>query len=139
MGYHLAAGAPVGDLSRPRLFAPVAARIARGEEPPGELRDAQARVDRGWARDYARIIYLDHFGNAITGIRAEGVEQERRLGVGTRVLPAARTYSEVAPGAAFWYANANGLVEIAVNRGNAAATSASGWAIRWRGAEKKTD
>lgn len=103
------------------LFAPVAARIARGEEPPGELRDAQARVDRGWARDYARIIYLDHFGNAITGIRAEGVEQERRLGVGTRVLPAARTYSEVAPGAAFWYANANGLVEIAVNRGNAAA------------------
>lgn len=103
------------------LFAPVAARIARGETPPGERRDARPRIDRGRGPDYARVVYLDHFGNAVTGIRAEGVDPDRRLKAGGRTLASARTYSNVAPGEAFWYANANGLVEIAVNRGRAAA------------------
>ncbi|MGE0373096.1 MAG: S-adenosyl-l-methionine hydroxide adenosyltransferase family protein [Gammaproteobacteria bacterium] len=103
------------------LFAPVAARIARGELPPGEPGDAAQRVDRGWAQDYARIIYVDHFGNALTGIRAGGIDGRRRLEAGGRTLAAARTFADVAPGETFWYANANGLVEIAVNRGNAAA------------------
>ncbi|MFP6708114.1 MAG: SAM hydroxide adenosyltransferase, partial [Alphaproteobacteria bacterium] len=35
-------------------------------------------------------------------------------------LHQSRTFSEVTPGQAFWYANANGLVEIAVNQGSAA-------------------
>lgn len=101
------------------LFAPVAARIACGEAPPGEPCDAATRIDRAWTPDYGQIIYLDHFGNAITGLRADGADLQRHLAVGARRLPGARTYSDVAPGEAFWYANANGLVEIAVNRGNA--------------------
>jgi S-adenosylmethionine hydrolase len=32
-----------------------------------------------------------------------------------------RTFAEAAVGEAFWYANANGLVEVAVNQGHAAA------------------
>jgi S-adenosylmethionine hydrolase len=49
-------------------------------------------------------------------------------------LPGARTYADVAPGAAFWYVNANGLVEIAVNRGSAAAQLGLrvGDAVTWR-------
>ncbi len=31
----------------------------------------------------------------------------------------ARTFSDRLPGAAFWYENSNGLVEIAVNQGHA--------------------
>lgn len=38
----------------------------------------------------------------------------------TQELPSARVL--VAPGGAFWYENANGLAEIAVNRGSAAQT-----------------
>lgn len=34
----------------------------------------------------------------------------------------ARTFSYVLPGQPFWYENSNGLAEIAVNQGNAAAT-----------------
>lgn len=34
----------------------------------------------------------------------------------------ARTFSDVLPGQPFWYENSNGLAEIAVNQGNAAAT-----------------
>lgn len=100
------------------LFAPVAARLARGELPPGTHTDAAARIDRSWPADYERIIYIDHFGNAMTGIRAD-TAPERPLTVKGQVLPHARTYSDVPVGQAFWYENANGLVEIGVNRGSA--------------------
>ncbi len=39
--------------------------------------------------------------------------------MGDRRILRARTFSDVAPGAAFWYENANGLAEIAVNCGHA--------------------
>ena len=106
------------------LFAPVAARLARGESPPGDKRlwDERPAADRprpDWPDDLAEIIYIDHFGNAITGLRAATLEPDAVLEAdGTRVLRA-RTFSEVPPGQAFWYENANGLAEIAVNRGRA--------------------
>ena len=48
------------------LFAPVAAMLARGERPPGEPR--KNNVDRRpkWTDDLAEIVYVDHFGNAMT-------------------------------------------------------------------------
>lgn len=101
------------------LFAPVAGRIARGEDPPGELRDATGRIDRGWPEDHSCIIYVDHFGNAMTGIGAGSVPGHALLVAKGRVLPRARTYSDMPAGEPFWYANANGLVEIAVGCGNA--------------------
>lgn len=101
------------------VFAPVAARLARGEAPPGERRAPQEGVRREWPDDLAEIIYIDHFGNAMTGLRAPRVPAEARLRVGDRLLRSARTFSSVAPGSAFWYENANGLVEIAVNQGRA--------------------
>ena len=42
-----------------------------------------------------------------------------RLAAGGHILDRARTFSDVPPGAAFWYENANGLAEIAVNGGRA--------------------
>ena len=42
-----------------------------------------------------------------------------RLSAGGRVLAHAETFSAVPQGAAFWYVNSNGLVEIAVNQGRA--------------------
>ncbi|MGD2056493.1 MAG: SAM-dependent chlorinase/fluorinase, partial [Gammaproteobacteria bacterium] len=39
--------------------------------------------------------------------------------VNGHTLRQARTFSATGEGSAFWYANSNGLVEIAVNRGRA--------------------
>ena len=36
-----------------------------------------------------------------------------------QALRRARTFSDLPPGAAFWYENSNGLAEIAVNQGRA--------------------
>lgn len=101
------------------LFAPVAAMLARGETPlskPAVLTSPPGE----WPEDLAVIVYIDHFGNAITGMRSSLLGHDKKIRVSGTVLQFARTFSDVPPGAAFWYGNANGLVEIAANRGNAA-------------------
>jgi S-adenosyl-L-methionine hydrolase (adenosine-forming) len=100
------------------LFAPVAAILARGEPPPGVPRKhAERRAD--WPDDLAEIVYVDHFGNAMTGLRASMLAADARLAVAGRLLERARTFGDRPPGAAFWYENSNGLAEIAVNGGRA--------------------
>ena len=101
------------------LFAPLAARLAKGESPPGQRQDYRQRLTPGWPEDYWHIVYIDHFGNAMTGIRAGIMPRTSRLVVRGHHLSYARTYSDVPPGGGFWYENANGLIEIAINQGRA--------------------
>ena len=72
-----------------------------------------------WPEDLPQVLYIDHFGNAITGLRAERIGRDTRLRIGGAILAYARTYSEVRAGEGFWYENANGLAEIAVNQARA--------------------
>jgi S-adenosyl-L-methionine hydrolase (adenosine-forming) len=101
------------------LFAPVAAMLARGTRPPMRARDS-VREPR-WPDDLAEIVYIDRYGNAMTGFRGSAMRDGATLILGDkrRVIHAA-TFSAVPEGQAFWYENSNGLVEIAVNRGRAA-------------------
>lgn len=99
------------------LFAPIAARLARHEAPPGQLRAPPALDD--WPVDLPQIIYLDHYGNAMTGLRAAALGESAVLQTGAHQLQRARTFSDVPAGQGFWYENANGLAEIAVNQGRA--------------------
>jgi S-adenosylmethionine hydrolase len=101
------------------LFAPVAARLARGEAPPGERRPDDFARCPDWLDDAAEIVYVDSYGNAVTGLRAASVPTTARLVAGRRRLATARTFSDVPVGAGFWYENSNGLVEIAFNQGRA--------------------
>jgi S-adenosylmethionine hydrolase len=57
----------------------------------------------------------------VTGLRVATMRPEQTLRAGGEAVKNARIFLEVPPGAVFWYENANGLVEIAVNRGSAAA------------------
>jgi S-adenosylmethionine hydrolase len=93
--------------------------LARGEPPPGRPRkdDADRRADG--PDDLSEIVYVDHFGNAMTGLRAAMLPRNARLVAAGRVLEGARTFSDRQPGTAFWYENSNGLAEIAVNQGRA--------------------
>lgn len=104
------------------LFAPVAARLARGERPaPGWAEahsGAQAKA-ADWPEDLARIVYIDGFGNCMTGLRPAALPAGTEIRVKGQSLARARTFSDLPPGSAFWYENANGLAEIAVNQGRA--------------------
>ena len=102
------------------LFAPVAARLARGEAV--EEGAVAAPVGADWSDDLPEVIYVDDFGNAVTGLRASVVDSRAGLVIDGRRLPRARTFADVPVGQAFCYENSSGLLEIAVNQGSAAET-----------------
>jgi hypothetical protein len=103
------------------LFAPVAALLARGDrrgarlEKPGKLEAAFG------AEDLAEVIYVDHYGNAMTGTRAASLPPGVKLMVKSRAIAPARVFSEAPAGSLFWYENSVGLAEIASNAASAAA------------------
>lgn len=103
------------------LFAPAAAALALGA-PLAMQACGCVQVDCGtWPDDLAQILFVDHYGNAVTGLRAAGIAPGARMRVGGAVLDQARVFADAAPGAVFWYGNSSGLVEIAANRASAAA------------------
>jgi S-adenosylmethionine hydrolase len=116
------------------VFAPIAAAIARGDLPRERLTPVDGLAVQLDGGDLAQVIYVDHYGNAWTGLRADALPRDRRLVVAGRELPYAGVFGEAAPGAAFWYGNSSGLVEIAVNRGSAAQSLGVtiGTAVTWR-------
>jgi len=101
------------------VFAPVAAQLASGLSVEGVDVSAACLEKPDWPDDLFRVVYIDRFGNAITGVRASEVEVSQMLSVNGHGLRSAQTFSDVGVGEAFWYANSNGLVELAVNRGRA--------------------
>ena len=104
------------------LFAPVAAMLASGEDMQKHLgpgRKAAAAAIAPAAR--RRIIYIDGYGNCMTGLREADMQGYGCLSFGNgRVLERAGTFCAVPLGTAFWYVNSLGLAEIAVNGGSAA-------------------
>lgn len=101
------------------VFAPIAARLALGDTLPGKKIPADSIIDTKWPCDRYSIIYIDHFGNAMTGIQAAKISNSAILTINHQAVHFARTYSEVPVASAFWYCNANGLVEVAMNQANA--------------------
>lgn len=103
------------------LFAPIAAWIAAGRFPSDKLTlvaEANIQFD---AADLPRIVYIDHFGNAWTGIRGGLADAAVQLQVKGKLLAWRSVFADAGKGEAFWYVNSAGLIEIAANRANAAA------------------
>ena len=103
------------------LFAPIAAWIAAGRFPQDKLSPVEKLEVEFDAAELPRIVYIDHYGNAWTGVRGGLMTGENLLEVKGRALPNCRTFSEAGKGEAFWHVNSSGLVEIAANRASAAA------------------
>jgi S-adenosylmethionine hydrolase len=103
------------------LFAPVAAWVSRGALPADKLEAAPGLRVQLAADDLAEIVYIDHYGNALTGLRAGSVPRDARLAIAGRELHYARVFDDAGAGQAFWYENSIGLLEIAVGNGDAAA------------------
>lgn len=101
------------------LFAMIAAEIARGDFPDEKLVPIDQLNVVFDAGDLARIIYIDHFGNAWTGVR--GVLHDAHVSVAGETFRHSESFGFVDKGAGFWFINSVGLLEFAVNRGSAAA------------------
>ena len=101
------------------LFAQVAAWLALGQSENACL-VVDDRTEDYAQLDLFEIIYIDKYGNAMTGIRGEPHSPIKPLIAKGVTFSAARTFSDVKPGSSFCYLNSNGLIEIAVNQGSAA-------------------
>lgn len=99
------------------LFSPIAARLSQGNMEGLTSIDPATLDRRDWPDDLAAVIYIDSFGNALTGMRSS---QADRIAVNGQPVNMSNTYSEVEVGHSFAYVNSNGLIEIAVNQGSAA-------------------
>ncbi len=102
------------------LFAPVACQLARGLPVPGKLLGSHDQPWAGWPDDLFEVVYVDRYGNAMTGVRASTVNPATVLEIKQHRLRYARTFSEGTRGEAFWYENANGLVEFALREASVA-------------------
>lgn len=114
------------------IFGPVAAHMSAGLAltAAGTPTDSITRMHwalpisddegtQGW------VVHIDRFGNCVTNISAEELEARRRgrpvkCYAGNAIIPSYNTtYAEVGAGDATLLVNSNGLVEIAINNGNA--------------------
>jgi len=113
------------------IFAPVAAFLSCGisiEELGPRLKDIE-RIE--WPKPRRRrhgvegeVVYLDHFGNAITNIEEKHLEQQsnRPLWVsldGKRLCGLSRYYQSAAKGMPVALIGSSGFLELAVNTGSA--------------------
>jgi S-adenosylmethionine hydrolase len=102
------------------LFAPVAAWLACGEDIPGNyLAPSVERPCKDWPDDLAEIIYIDTYGNLITGIGGAALSDDRAIRIRSQYVRHASKFSDVSEGALFWHRNSSGLIEIAANQARA--------------------
>jgi S-adenosylmethionine hydrolase len=101
------------------IYTPAACLLVESAQPDVlQARQVEGAVTK-FEPDINQVIYFDYFGNAITGYRFSSLAGESALQLNGLPLHPARTFSDVDECTAFWYENANGLIEIAVNQGSA--------------------
>ncbi len=102
------------------LFAPVAAYLEQDIASLSRLAEPDHSSRSNVTANTYSIIYTDSYGNLITGIQAADVSPNSIFEVRGETITYTKTFSEVGTGQVFWFENAFGLVEIAVNKGSAA-------------------
>ena len=117
------------------IMAPVAAHLGGGVRPAEfgpatdlvELLPVAHRAVAGQAGLDGRALYADRFGNLVTNISAEQLIEHRVLCDrpvvvvnGEQIGPIRLTFSDVAPGEPVALIGSSGMLEISLNRGNAA-------------------
>lgn len=102
------------------LFAPAAASLAQGESPSGEGIPLDTLVGVDWPRALREVIYVDAYGNLVTGIPGAEMPSSARIRLHGHTLSHARVFGAARPGEPFWYVNSMGLVEVAIRCDRAA-------------------
>lgn len=102
------------------VFAAIAGEVARGDFPTEKLTEMAKLNVIFDAADLPSVIYLDHFGNAWTGIRGAAIPHSARITAKNIHFEHSESFGFVGRGEGFWFVNSVGLIELAVNRGNAA-------------------
>ena len=102
------------------VFIPVATKLLSEDSHESFLKPIEKPSVQCFEKcDINEVIYIDQFGNLMTGLRAETLGTSLSISFAGEQLPRGTTFCDVEEGQAFFYANSQGLIEIAVNCGNA--------------------
>jgi S-adenosyl-L-methionine hydrolase (adenosine-forming) len=110
------------------IFAPVAGHVSKGA-PFAKVGPRTKKIVRitlpeprmSGSRIVGSIVYIDHFGNAITNIPSPPASSKTsRVVIKNRVVPLCSCYADVDKGKPVAVRGSCGFVEISVNQGNAA-------------------
>jgi S-adenosyl-L-methionine hydrolase (adenosine-forming) len=114
------------------IFAPVAAWLSKGEPQEHFGRELKELTAYRWAKPIADdegvqgwVMHIDRYGNLITNIPESFIRQYDResmfkIYVGNTILKEiSETFSEVPDGEAVALVGSSGMLEIAINKGNA--------------------
>lgn len=102
------------------IFAPIAANIAQRDFSGIESTSLNNITRFDWENDLFEIIYIDAYGNLLTGIAASSISTETILELKGTKIQFAKTYTDMPMGELCWYVNSNQHIEIAL-RGQSAA------------------
>lgn len=102
------------------LFAPIAAMLEREMRWPEALAPLNTLDVMLGPGDLYEVLYVDHYGNVITGIAGSSIADDALVQIGQHELGYARVFAEMPSGVACWYRNSIGLVEIAMRGSHAA-------------------
>jgi S-adenosylmethionine hydrolase len=110
------------------VFAPAAAWLAAGGDPPAGAAEVHDPVRLRWpgavrvgAEVRGEVLLSDPFGNLLTSLRAADLDGAAEVVVAGRGARVVRTFGEGAPGELLALAGSSGRVEIALREGSAAA------------------
>ncbi len=112
------------------VFAPAAARLAKGEKPEeiGTLFSDPVKVEipspvRIDGKISGKVIYVDKFGNVVTNVPSDWVEGSRDAAIlikGREISGLRRAYAEVDVGEFLIIPGSSGYLEVSIREGNAA-------------------
>jgi S-adenosylmethionine hydrolase len=103
------------------LFAPVCGMLAQRKNIFAQTLSTGDWCEPDWPDDLNEVVYIDSYGNAVTGWRADCLDKDAVIDLGGITCTYRRVFAECEPGQAFWYRNANGLAEIAAAHSSAEA------------------
>jgi len=101
------------------IFMPVAHNIFRKQLMNTMLIPSLNYLPKIDVPNLSEVIYVDHFGNLITGLLASQINENVGISFKGERLERANTFSDVDMGKAFFYVNSQGLIEVSVNCGSA--------------------
>ena len=98
------------------IFAPALLKYLNQEDLLLEPIPETVLVGNEWPAECSKVIYIDGFGNLITGLKPESLTTKSVIIISEHQVHYADTFSSSPSGSAFWYVNSMGLIEIAVNQ-----------------------
>ena len=102
------------------IFAPIAAQIDNGNFTGLDLINSNEVQRFAWEDDQYEIIYIDHYGNLMTGISASNISKSSVLIFKKFKIEFSNTYENMPEGQICWYINSCELVEIGCKNSNSA-------------------